>query len=57
MSRGGSVPKIIGTKVSRIVAIVVGLMLLYGAAGFALAPRLLRSALLDDIPKQTGATA
>jgi hypothetical protein len=51
------VPKIIGTKVSRIVAVVVGLMLLYGAAGFALAPRLLRSALLDHIPKQTGATA
>lgn len=31
--------------------------MLYGAAGFALAPRLLRSALLENIPKQTGATA
>src|SRR5271166_6742603 len=32
-------------------------MVLYGALGFALAPRLLRSALLEDIPKQIGATA
>ncbi len=38
-------------KSLRIAAIVVLLIALYGLAGFLLAPRLIRSALLEDIPK------
>src|SRR5882672_2902151 len=44
------------TKAFRISAIVVLLVALYALAGFVLAPRILRSALLEDIPKTLGAT-
>src|SRR5882724_3121198 len=44
------------TKAFRISAIVVLLVALYALAGFVLAPRILRSALMEDIPKAVGAT-
>lgn len=43
------------TKSLRICAALLGVAILYGAAGFWLAPKLLRSALIDGIPEQTGA--
>jgi hypothetical protein len=43
------------TKTLRISAAVLLLVALYALAGFALAPRVLRSALLEDIPKTVGA--
>ena len=44
------------TKAFRIAAVVTLLVALYALAGFVLAPRLLRSALLEDIPKALGVT-
>ncbi len=41
-------------KAFRIAAVVTLLVALYALAGFVLAPRLLRSALLEDIPKTLG---
>src|SRR6202051_1187780 len=43
-------------KALRIAAVVALLVALYALAGFVLAPRLLRSALLEDIPKTLGVT-
>jgi len=42
------------SKAFRIVAVAVLLVLLYAIAGFFLAPKLLRSALMQDIPKAVG---
>ncbi len=44
------------TKAFRISAVVALLIALYAVAGFVLAPRLLRSALMQDIPKTLGVT-
>ena len=44
-------PHFTKTKSFRISAVIVLLLALYGLAGFLLVPRLLRSALLEDIPK------
>ena len=44
------------TKALRISAVVVVLVALYALAGFVLAPRILRSALMEDIPKTLGVT-
>jgi len=43
-------------KALRIAAVATLLVALYALAGFVLAPRLLRSAVLEDIPKTLGAT-
>jgi hypothetical protein len=48
--------QLIRTKTFGISAAVLLLIGLYALAGFVLAPRLLRSALLQDIPKTLGAT-
>ncbi len=49
--------QLIKTKAFRIIAsAAVLLVALYALAGFVLAPRLLRSALLEDIPKTLGVT-
>lgn len=47
--------KFFAFKSVRIGAVLLGVAILYGAAGFWLAPKLLRSALIGDIPAQTGA--
>jgi hypothetical protein len=44
------------TKALSISAAVLLLIALYALAGFVLAPKMLRSALLEDIPKSVGAT-
>jgi Domain of Unknown Function (DUF748) len=44
------------TKAFRISAVVVLLAALYALGGFVLAPRMLRSALMEDIPKTLGVT-
>ena len=44
-------PNFTKTKSFRISAVIVLLVVLYGLAGFLLVPRVLRSALLEDIPK------
>jgi len=44
------------TKAFRISAVVVLLVVLYALGGFVLAPRMLRSALMEDIPKTLGVT-
>ena len=44
------------TRAFRISAVVVVLVALYALAGFVLAPRILRSALMEDIPKNLGVT-
>ena len=43
-------------KAFRISAAVALVVALYALAGFLLAPRLIRSALMEDIPKTLGAT-
>jgi len=43
------------TKTFRISAVLALLVAIYAAAGFLLAPKLLRSALMDEIPKTLGA--
>ncbi len=43
--------ELIKTRTARIAGVLVLLVALYAAAGFWLAPRLVRSALLEDIPK------
>jgi hypothetical protein len=48
---GSPVLQFTKTKTFRISAVVLLLLALYALAGFVLAPRLLRSALLQDIPK------
>ncbi len=49
--RDGSLRQFIKTKTFRIAALVAVLLGLYALAGFLLAPRLVRNALLTDIPK------
>ena len=44
------------TKTFRAAAIITVLIGLYAIAGFAVAPRLVRSALLKDIPESMGVT-
>ncbi len=44
------------TKAFRISAVVVVLVALYALGGFVVAPRMLRSALMEDIPKTLGVT-
>ena len=44
------------TKTFRIAAVVMLLLALYALAGFVLAPRILRSTLMQDIPKTLGVT-
>jgi hypothetical protein len=56
MPQGSAVRNIFATKRFRIGAAVFGVLLLYTAAGFWLAPKLVRSALLENVAKQTGAT-
>ena len=47
---------LIKTKALRISAVLALLVALYALAGFVLAPKVLRSALLEDIPKTLGVT-
>jgi hypothetical protein len=47
--------ELIKTRTARILGVLALLVALYAAAGFWLAPRLVRSALLEDIPKALGA--
>lgn len=49
--------KLLGSKSRRVLAGVVAFVIVYGVAGFFVAPRLLRSSLLEQIPKQLGLTA
>jgi uncharacterized protein involved in outer membrane biogenesis len=51
------VAKLFGSKRRRVLAASVAVLLGYGLAGFLVAPRLLRSALLEQVPKQLGLTA
>jgi hypothetical protein len=53
---GSPVLQITKTKAFRISAIVLLLVALYALGGFVLAPRMLRSALMEDIPKTLGVT-
>ena len=53
---GSPVLHFIKTKTLRISAVVLLLLALYALAGFVLAPKLLRSALLKDIPQIVDAT-
>jgi hypothetical protein len=53
---GCPVLRLTRTKTLRISGALVLLVVLYALAGFVLAPKLLRSALLEDIPKAVGAT-
>jgi hypothetical protein len=46
--------ELIKTRTALVVGVLVLLVALYAAAGFWLAPRLVRSALLEDIPKALG---
>jgi len=48
--------KITKTKAFRISAVVVALVALYALGGFVVAPRMIRSALMEDIPKTLGVT-
>jgi hypothetical protein len=48
--------RLIKTKTFRIVAVIALLIGLYALAGFVLAPKLLRSALMKDIPQTLGIT-
>jgi Domain of Unknown Function (DUF748) len=48
--------RLIKTKTFRIVAVIALLIGVYALAGFVLAPRLLRSALMKDIPETLGVT-
>jgi len=45
------VPQFMKTRIARIIAVVALLVALYALAGFVIAPKLARSALLEDIPK------
>ena len=47
--------ELIKTRTARILAVLALLVALYAAAGFWLAPRLVRSALIEDIPKALSA--
>src|SRR5258707_11338067 len=51
-----SLLKITKTKAFRISAVLALLVALYALGGFVLAPRILRSALMEDIPKTLGVT-
>jgi len=51
-----SMLQITKTKAFRISAVVVLLVALYALGGFVVAPRMLRSALMEDIPKTLGVT-
>jgi Domain of Unknown Function (DUF748) len=48
--------RILKTKTFRIAAIIAVLMALYAIAGFVIAPKIVRSALLKDIPKSLDVT-
>src|ERR1700690_361200 len=54
---GYFVPKIFRTKIARLIAAVTLAVVLYAVAGFVIAPRMVRSALLEDIPKTLGVKA
>jgi|GEM_PF-3094842 len=55
---GGSfVPNNVRTKIARIFAAVALAVVAYAVAGFVIAPKILRSALLEDIPKTLGVRA
>ena len=49
--------KFFGSTRRRILAGVVAVLFVYGVAGFSVAPRVLRSAVLEQVPKQLGLTA
>ncbi len=51
------VPSIFRTKIARVFAAVALAVVLYAVAGFVVAPKLIRSALLEDIPKTLGVKA
>src|SRR5258708_19434815 len=53
---GCPVLQITKTKAFRISAVLALLVALYALGGFVLAPRMLRSALMEDIPKTLGVT-
>ena len=53
---GSPVLQFTKNKAFRVSAVVVLLVALYAIAGFVLAPRILRSALMQDIPKTLGVT-
>jgi hypothetical protein len=44
------------TKIARLVAIAAGVIALYALAGFVIAPKILRNALLNDIPQAVDVT-
>ncbi len=54
---GYLVPKIFRTKIARIVAAAALAVVLYAVAGFMIAPKIVRSALLEDIPQTLGVKA
>ena len=54
---GCLVSKIFKTKIARILAAVAVAVVLYAVAGFVIAPKIVRSALLEDIPKTLGVRA
>lgn len=54
---GCLVPKIFRTKIARVLAAVGLAVVLYAVAGFVIAPKIIRSALLEDIPKTLGVKA
>src|SRR5450631_3136392 len=54
---GYLVPKIFRTKIARILAAIALALVLYAVAGFVIAPKMVRSALLEDIPKTLGVKA
>jgi hypothetical protein len=54
---GYLVPKIFTTKIARIVAAAALAVVLYAVAGFIIAPKIVRSALLEDIPQTLGVKA
>src|SRR5450631_3914557 len=54
---GYLVPKIFRTKIARILAAIALALVLYAVAGFVIAPKIVRSALLENIPKTLGVKA
>src|ERR1019366_7671755 len=54
---GYLVPKIFTTKIARLFAAAALAVVLYAVAGFIIAPKIVRSALLEDIPQTLGVKA
>ena len=54
---GCFVPRIFTTKTARVLAVVALAVVLYAVAGFVIAPKIVRSALLVNIPKTLGVKA